>query len=67
MTLIQNRLTATISIRIRPESTLAIPIKFTEEDAITDFDLSSFPDGLYTMQIRNLITSEYWIKKLIVQ
>jgi hypothetical protein len=42
MALNQNRLTATINIRIRPEATLIVPIRFTAEDEITDYDLSSY-------------------------
>ena len=33
----------------------------------TDIDLSSVSRGIYVLKIENLKTSEYWIKKLIVQ
>ena len=33
----------------------------------SDIDLSTFPNGIYILKIENLKTSEYWIKKLIVQ
>ncbi len=33
----------------------------------SDIDLSSLPDGIYTLKVENLITSEYWNKKLVVQ
>ena len=33
----------------------------------SDIDLSTFPKGLYLLKIENLKTSEYWIKKVIVQ
>ncbi len=33
----------------------------------SDIDLSTVPGGIYTLKIGNLKTSEYWIKKLIVQ